>query len=114
MRKFSVQINDSRYEVGVEEITNAPAVEAASKAAAAPAAKPANQGETLVQSPMPGTILQVSVNVGDKVKTRQQLLILEAMKMENEILASVDGTVTGISVRVGATVSTGELLLTIG
>lgn len=64
-------------------------------------------------SPMPGTILKVLVNVGDVVQENQPLLILEAMKMENEIVASTAGTVTGIHVTAGQVVNPGEGLITI-
>ena len=114
MRKFLVQVNGARYEVGVEEITNAPAIEAAPKTEpVAPAASAPAGGKTIL-SPMPGTILQVAVKAGDAVKRGQLLMVLEAMKMENEIQAPADCIVASVSVQAGATVSTGQLLLTLG
>ncbi|MBR5586500.1 MAG: acetyl-CoA carboxylase biotin carboxyl carrier protein subunit, partial [Clostridia bacterium] len=66
-----------------------------------------------VNSPMPGTILAVNVKAGDAVKKGDVLMILEAMKMENEICAPCDGTVSAVSVNQGATVETGTVLCTI-
>ena len=105
MRKFSVNVNGTRYEVEVEEI-DATAKPEPMKAA------PAGAG-TEVRSPMPGNILQVNVNPGDTVKEGQQLMILEAMKMENEILAPCAGKITSISVAKNSSVESGALLCTI-
>jgi biotin carboxyl carrier protein len=78
----------------------------------APVAKPAG-GDTLT-APMPGTIISVSKKIGDRVKSGDVVLILEAMKMENEIVAMSDGTITHILTSKGAVVSTGDPLATIG
>ena len=64
-----------------------------------------------VNAPMPGNILKVNVNAGDKVKEGQVLVVLEAMKMENEIMAPKDGTVTQVVVSKGSTVDTGAPLV---
>lgn len=111
MKKYRVNVNGTVYEVELEEMTAAPAAPAA--APAAPAAAPAAGGEK-VTSPMPGTILSVNVAAGDAVKRGQVLMILEAMKMENEIMCPCDGTVTSVSVTKGAAVESGTLLCTIG
>ena len=111
MKKYRVNVNGTVYEVELEEMTAAPAAPAA--APAAPAAAPAAGGEK-VTSPMPGTILSVNVAAGDAVKRGQVLMILEAMKMENEIMAPKDGTVTQVLVAKGATVDTGAPLVVIG
>ena len=121
MRNFLVNVNGTNYEVAVEEIdasqvktapAAAPAAPAAAPAPAAPvAAAPA--GGTQITSPMPGNILDVKVNNGAVVKAGDLLFILEAMKMENEILAPVGGTVNGVSVQKGAMVDTGALLCSI-
>lgn len=66
---------------------------------------------TVITAPMPGTILKVNVNVGDEVKRGQVLLILEAMKMENEIVTPADGKVVSINVSKGATVNAGDVLI---
>lgn len=114
MKKYRVNVNGTVYEVELEEMTGAPAAPAAPSAApAAPAAAPAAGGEK-VTSPMPGTILSVNVAAGDAVKRGQVLMILEAMKMENEIMCPCDGTVTSVSVTKGAAVESGTLLCTIG
>lgn len=125
MKKYRVNVNGTNYEIAVEEITGgevqvasatpaavpAPKKEEAPAPAVAPVSAPAG-GES-VNSPMPGTILSVNVKVGDSVKTGDVLMVLEAMKMENEIMAPVDGTVTSVGVGQGATVETGALLCTI-
>lgn len=84
----------------------------AAPAAPAPVAKPAG-GDTLT-APMPGTIIAIQKKVGDRVSTGDVVLILEAMKMENEIVAMSDGTITHILTNKGAVVSTGDSLVTIG
>ena len=115
MRKFLINVNGTKYEVEVEEIDASAAKAAAPKAEApkaAPANKPAGAGEK-VTSPMPGNILSVAVKEGDTVKEGQQLMILEAMKMENEILAPCAGKVTSIAAAKGSTVESGTLLCTI-
>lgn len=108
MKKYKVNINGTVYEVEIEEMTGAPA---AAPVAAAPAA-PAGAGER-VAAPMPGNILSVNVAAGDTVKKGQVLMILEAMKMENEIMAPCDGKVTAVAVTKGAAVESGALLCTI-
>ena len=133
MRKFLVKVNGVDYEVQVEEILGAgqvsgikpsgpvvatelkpaaPAPAAPAPAPAAPAAAPAANGKT-VDSPMPGTILSVDVQPGQAVKKGQILAILEAMKMENEILAPEDCTVAAVHTEKGAAVDTGSVLFTL-
>ena len=116
MRRFRVNVNGSEYDITVEEIDAsaakaAPAPKAAPKAAA-PSAAPAG-GET-VKSPMPGTILKVNVTNGASVKKGDVLMILEAMKMENEIMCPCDGKITSLTVAQGASVESGAVLCTIG
>ena len=127
--KYKVTLNGRTYEVEVEHgkamlldeyeaIAPAPVAAAAAPVAAAPAAAPAaavapavtGAGEA-VTAPMPGNILKVNVNVGDAVKEGQVLVVLEAMKMENEIMAPKDGTVTQVVVSKGSTVDTGAPLV---
>ena len=113
MKKYRVNVNGTVYEVELEEITGAaPAASVAAPAAAPPAAAPA--GGEKVCAPMPGNILAVNVSNGSAVKKGDVLMILEAMKMENEIMASCNGTVTSVSVTKGAAVESGALLCTIG
>ncbi len=121
MKNYTITVNGTVYEVTVEEGTGtAPAVQPARPAAPAPAAapkpaaKPAGaQGGVQVVSPMPGKILGIKVRVGDAVKKGQVMMILEAMKMENEIPAPEDGTVASIEVNEGASVDPGALLATL-
>ena len=114
MKKYRVNVNGTVYEVELEEITGAAPAAAAPVAspAAAPAAAPA--GGEKVCAPMPGTILSVNVSNGSAVKKGDVLMILEAMKMENEIMAPCDGTVTSVAAAKGAAVESGTLLCTIG
>ena len=128
---YKVTLNGKTYEVEVEvgkvvlldeyeacapAPAAAPAATAAPAAPAAPAAAPApapvalSDGEP-VNAPMPGNILRIDVKEGDKVKAGQTLLILEAMKMENEIAAPKDGTVVQIATSKGAVVETGTPLI---
>ena len=111
MRKFMINVNGNSYEVEVEEIKDgvsaAPAVQSAPRAAA-PAAVPA--GASTITAPMPGTILSINVKAGDTVKKGQVLCILEAMKMENEIMVGGDGTIASVAVSQGDSVNTGQVL----
>ena len=110
MRTYHVNVNGTAYEVSVEEVKGGAAP--APVAAPAPAAAPAGAGEQIT-APMPGTILDVKVAVGQAVKSGDVLMILEAMKMENEIMAPHDGTITAVSVTKGTAVESGTLLCTI-
>jgi len=127
--KYVVTLNGKNYEVEVEEtdavitaVTDAaPAAPVAAAAPAAPAAAPAPTAAPAaaadgqkVLSPMPGTILSVNVSVGSAVKAGEVILILEAMKMENEIVAPCDGTVKQLAVQKGSTVATDALLAVVG
>ena len=115
MRNFIVNVNGTTYQISVEEIDGtaaqkaAPAPAAAPAAAPAPAAKP-SAGGNAVSSPMPGNILAVNLKAGDRVKSGDTVMILEAMKMENEILAPADGTIKDVFVQKGASVETGTPL----
>lgn len=135
MKKFNVTVNGSTYSVEVEEVGGAvsvaPAVAAAPVVAApvaaapvaatvaapaaapvaAPAAAPVAAGTTTVDAPMPGKVLSVNVKKGDKVASGDVLLILEAMKMQNEIMAPSDGVVSDIRVNAGDTVATGDVMI---
>ena len=119
MKKYTITVNGVAYDVTVEEggsVASAPkaAAPAAPAAAQAPAAAPAGaQGSVKVESPMPGKILAVKKNVGDAVKSGDVILVLEAMKMENDIVAPQDGTVASINVSVGDSVESGATLATL-
>lgn len=122
MKKYNVTVNGTAYEITLEAVDPA---EVASPAPAAPAAAPAPAakaeapapvagGKETVSSPMPGNILAVNVAQGDTVKKGDVLLILEAMKMENEILSPCDGTVLSVNTTKGSSVETGAVLCVIG
>ncbi len=113
MKKYRVNVNGTAYEIELEELTGAaPAPAAAPAAAPAPAAAAPAGGEQ-VTSPMPGTILDVKVAQGAAVKKGDVLMILEAMKMENEIMCPCDGKVASIHAAKGAAVESGTLLCVI-
>jgi biotin carboxyl carrier protein len=137
MKKFNIKVNGKNYEVEVEEIggistaapvavpkpTATPKLVVESKPAAAPkpatsklekpaaAPKEVPSGGNTVNSPMPGTILDIKIQEGDTVSSGQVLLILEAMKMENEIMAPADGKVASIHVQKGTSVNAGDVLV---
>lgn len=135
MRKFNIKVNGQAYEVEVEEVAGgfAPApvvpVAAAPAPAVAPVAAPAPEkaevkaapaptpvaapaGGTQLKAPMPGTIIDFKATNGAAVKKGQTVLILEAMKMENEIVAPADGVITFVASK-GASVNTDDLLAVI-
>ena len=112
MKNLTVTVNGVAYNVTVEENTNG-AAPVAPAPAAAPAA-PAAAGSVPVNAPMPGTILDIKVKAGAAVKAGDVVMILEAMKMENEISAPQDGTIASIDVRKGDTVNSGDVLYTMG
>lgn len=127
MRKFNIKVNGQAYEVEVEEVAGgfAPApvvpVAAAPAPAVAPVAAPAPEkaeakaapaGGTQLKAPMPGTVIDFKATNGAAVKKGQTVLILEAMKMENEIVAPADGVITFVASK-GASVNTDDLLAVI-
>lgn len=128
LRKFKIAFDGKEYLVEMEEIGGvqqpvqapvaaapaAPVAAPAEQAAPAPAAAPvsAASGDAMT-APMPGTILRLLVNIGDEVKENQPLMILEAMKMENEVVANHAGKVAGIHVNQGQVVNAGDALITI-
>ncbi len=111
MKKYRVTVNGTAYEIELEELTGSAPAPAAAAPAPAPAAAPA--GGEQVTSPMPGTILDVKVSQGASVKKGDVLMILEAMKMENEIMCPCDGKVASINAAKGAAVESGTLLCVI-
>ena len=132
MRKFKINVNGNSYEVEVEEVgvedsgakeiskpASAPqaqkeksAVKPAPKAKVTEVAEPSD-GQEIVESPMPGNIFKLMVSEGDSVSEGDVLLILEAMKMENEIISPRSGKVVAINTSQGSTVSAGENLMVI-
>lgn len=119
MKNYRITVNGVAYDVAVEEMgegaaTSTPAPAAAPKPAApkaAPAAA-AGAGAIKINSPMPGNILSVKASAGQAVKKGDVLMILEAMKMENEICAPQDGTIASVQVSAGDSVESGDVLVT--
>ena len=125
MKRYSITVNGTTYDVVVEEadaqgytapVASAPvapapvAAPAAPKAAAPKPAQTGAAGATSVTAPMPGTILDVKVSVGQSVKKGDVICVLEAMKMENDIPAPQDGVIASINVQKGASVNAGDVL----
>ncbi len=130
MKKYLVKINGKAYEVEVDEIRPeaarnqvvkeiaekkaTPAVNTTNAVTTANAANTADTAKGIkVTAPMPGTILKVNVAVGDQVNKGQVLLILEAMKMENEIVSPANGRIASANVSKGSSVNSGDLLISI-
>lgn len=119
MKNYRITVNGKTYEVTVEETGAAAPAPAAPAAAASPApakaapAPSAPAGAEKVTAPMPGTVLAVKVAVGQAVKKGETVVLLEAMKMENEIPAPRDGVIASISVNKGSSVQAGDLLLSL-
>ena len=133
MKKFNITVNGTAYEVEVEEVKaggSAPVARPAAPVAAAPAPAPAaapapapapaapaaaaGAGETAVEAPMPGKVIKVVAAAGTAVKSGDVVIILEAMKMQNEICAPCDGTVKAVNVSAGQTVTAGQAMAIIG
>ncbi len=116
MSKYKITLNGKAYELEVELMDGSAPVAAAPKAAPAPVASapktaaPVAGGAGCVNAPMPGTILRVNKNVGDSVAAGESVVVLEAMKMENDINAPKAGKIKSLSVAQGQTVAAGEFL----
>lgn len=120
MKRYNITVNGKAYDVAVEEVDGssapvaaAPAPAAPAAAAPAPAAAPVADG-TKVTAPMPGTILDIKVAVGDTVEAGQAIVVLEAMKMENDVNSPCAGKVLSINTTKGSAVETGAVLAVIG
>ena len=128
MKNYRITVNGTAYDVAVEELGQgavaaapvaaapAPAAAPVAVAPAAPAAAPkasGTEGSVKVTAPMPGKILGVKASVGQAVKKGDVIIVLEAMKMENEVVAPEDGTVASINVSEGASVESGDVLATL-
>lgn len=117
MRTYRVHVNGKAYEVAVEEIEGVVSAAVSTRQPAAPAAAPAHvipPGTDVVAAPMPGKILSIKVKPGQEVREGDLLLMLEAMKMENEIFCGRPGRVLEVKVAEGAYVDTGDALMVIG
>ncbi len=114
---YNIKVNGKTYEVELEDVTTAEGSVTSSNSTPAPSAAPtpapASGSGTEVCAPMPGVVIDIKVNVGDNVSKGQVVAILEAMKMETEILSSVDGKVSGINVSKNSNVNLDDVILTI-
>ena len=113
MRTFKVNVNGNTYEVQLEEVS-ASEIKSTPVQNTAPAAPVTPVEGREVKAPIAGTILTVNVSTGTSVKAGDVIMVLEAMKMENEICAPCDGKITSVAVSGGASVQSGALLCTIG
>lgn len=117
MKNLRITVNGTAYDVQVEELggSSAPAASAPATAAPAPApAAPAGAaGSVVVKAPMPGTVVKIEVSAGQAVKAGQDLVFIEAMKMETPVKAPQDGTVATIDVAKGESVDSGKVLVTL-
>ena len=108
MKTYTITVNGTAYDVTVEEGTGSSAPAAAPKAAP----KAAGAGSVKVEASVPGKVLKIEASVGQSVKAGDNIIILEAMKMEIPVVAPQDGTVASIDVAVGAAVENGDVLAT--
>ena len=111
MKNYTITVNGNVYDVTVEE-GGAGSTPVAAPKAAPKAAAPAGAGAVKITAPMPGKIVAVKANAGTAVKKGQVILVLEAMKMENDVVAPQDGTLASVDVATGASVEAGSVLAT--
>lgn len=119
MKNLRITVNGTAYDVQVEELGGSAAPVASAPVAAAPVKESApapaptgSAGAVEVTAPMPGTVVRVEVSAGDSVKAGQDLIFIEAMKMETPVKAAQDGTIASVNVAKGESVDTGKVLLT--
>ena len=121
MKKYNITVNGTTYEVIVEEVENVdPVITSAAPAVPAPTPKatpkistPAANGSTPITAPMPGTILDVKVSLGQSIRKGDVICVLEAMKMENDIPPPQDGTVASVNVQKGSNVNANDVIITL-
>lgn len=121
MKKYNITVNGTTYEVLVEEVdasssytpSYTPSVNPVSTAKTVKAPSATNEGANKVVAPMPGTILEMKVSLGQSVKKGDVICVLEAMKMENDIPAPCDGVIASVNVQKGATVGTNDIIVSI-
>lgn len=114
MKKYRVKVNGKVYEVELEAVEEVSGTIEAPKASAPVASAPVSGGKATIVAPIGGKVLDIKVNVGDTVKKGQVVCIIEAMKLENEVVASSDGVVTAIKATKGATVANKDELIVLG
>ena len=114
MKKYRVKVNGKVYEVELEAVEEVSGTIEAPKASAPVASAPVSGGKATIVAPIGGKVLDIKVNVGDTVKKGQVVCIIEAMKLENEVVSSSDGVVTAITATKGATVANKDELIVLG
>lgn len=115
MKKYKVNVNGTDYEITVELLDETSSTTShVTPPTTSNAPQPSSSSTVKISSPMPGTLLNISCTVGQVVKKGDTLIVLEAMKMENEILAPQDGKIIALHAIKGATVESGTLLCEIG
>lgn len=106
MKVYKIKVNGKAYEVEVEAVS-----ESQGHVEAAPKAAQASAGEQTIKAPMAGNIISVKVNVGDQVKVGDKVLVLEAMKLENDVVSQVAGKVKAVNVSKGSVVKAGDVMI---
>ena len=114
MKRFLIKINGKTYDAEVEVVGTSASAPVAAPAVAPRAAAPAAGGPANVTSPLPGTVLRLCKNTGDTVAAGEVVMIVESMKMENEVVAPEGGRIASIAVAAGSAINTGDLLFTLG
>lgn len=119
MKRYNITVNGTAYDVAVEEVeagaapVAAPATPKAAPKAAAPKASTGAQGSVKVTAPMPGTVVAVKIKPGDTVTANTVVAVIEALKMENDIVAGKDGVIASVNVNKGDSVETDTVIATI-
>ena len=113
MKSYTITVNGNVYDVTVEETGSTPSAPAKAPAAAPAPAATGSEGSVKVTAPMPGKVLSINANPGQSVKKGDTILVFEAMKMENSVVAPEDGTVASVAFGVGDSFEAGAVIATL-